>query len=611
MRLRPRRFLAALVAVVGLVLAGCAGVPTQGGQDVLRAPVDAAETFVHVRVPAPAPGLDPQDVVQRFLAASAEFDEGFRTAREYLSSDAQAAWAPLAGTTVVDRLSLVVQQATSPDQVLQGQVLGRIDADGRYVERAVPQPVQVRFRVEQERAGASAGQWRIAAMSVTVATGHTVAGGWTALTLADGLVLDQATVSTALAELDVQWLGANGTRLVPEPVLLPRGTGDLAQGLLRRFAAGPGSWLAGAVRTALPSGAQPQVKVLGHDAQVSVDGLGTLSSADHGELAAQLAATLEDPDLGIDRVTLVSDGGTEDISASAAALAPSPPRQAQLLTVDTGGRVWLVPASPKGKPTRWRALPSAGLRHPTTAPAGVSPRTSAAVVAGSRPSLLLAQPDGRERLVYRSAHGPDALAAPSFDATGTLWSADLPVGTLLVVPSGGSRLRTLRVDLVRVAALLGVRAVTLTAVEPAPDGARVALAVTFGSGTNAESRVLVAPVHWQGGTSGGTPQLGALRPVAPAALAGDDILALDWAQPSGPMVLLAQDSGNVVQQLPVGEVAPGSAQPAPLAEELAVSADNPPVVVVESHRPDRARDELSRLQQPPFRAGLRDPEFLR
>ena len=605
-----RRVLARLLARVLplVVVAACAGVPSHGGQDVAPTPVDAAETFVHVRVPAPSKGLDARAVVDRFLAASAEFDEKFATARKYLTPAASDAWQPSAGITVVDRLAPAGTDRTASVQVLQGRIVGRVDAEGRYVERGVPQPVQV--RVQLQRQGGARGDLRVSSVTAVPVGGGTGRAGSLQVALADGILLDQATVATVLAQLDLQWLNADSTQLIPEPLLLPRGTGDLAQLLVRRLAAGPSGWLAGTVRTAMPAGVQPQVTVHAGAATVALPGIASLSGPPRAALAAQVAATLLQSDLGVDQVTLAGSaaGGGDDITTAAAPFTPAPARLQQLLATDDAGRVWDVPPSARGARLPWVALSGSGFRHPTTTPGNVSPSASAALRTDRRgvPGLVVARAGRVARVVYRTA-SRSGLAPPSFDTTGVLWSADLARGVVLAVPRD-ARLRTVKVDLAAAARILGVGSVALTGVEPAPDGARLALVLTSGSDATRQDWTVVAPVV---AGSGGELSLGTLQPLSPAATQGSRVLGVDWAQGDGPTVLLAKDNGTVVQQLLLGRVQPGATQPAGLASQIAVSGGASPIIVIGSRGPDGGTLQLSRVQQPPFRTGLRDPDFLR
>ena len=88
-----RTILLGLLAVVlsGL-LAGCVSVPTSGRVERILGQQQSCQNCVAVAVAPPAAGDDPQQVVDGFLRANANYQPTYRVAREYLTRESAQSW---------------------------------------------------------------------------------------------------------------------------------------------------------------------------------------------------------------------------------------------------------------------------------------------------------------------------------------------------------------------------------------------------------------------------------------------------------------------------------------------------------------------------------------
>lgn len=220
--------------------AGCASLPTDGpvraGRDVsveerpeLAAPIFAA---------APRQGAEPRDVVRGFLAAGVDVNREHETARLYLAPDVRGRWNPLSGTTVYRFSGEASIEVVDPPEgaeagvCLSAEVLGRIDAEGRFTPAAPGERLETVFGLRQGQDG----QWRIT-------------------TPPEGLLLTQPEVDESYRRLDLYFLDPDRTVVVPDPVFVPAQAG-IATALVRRLLSGPTSGLAPAVTTAFPAGSR-------------------------------------------------------------------------------------------------------------------------------------------------------------------------------------------------------------------------------------------------------------------------------------------------------------------------------------------------------------------
>jgi len=267
--------------LLAAALSGCAVIPTEG--PVRQGRAVAVEERPDVAAPIfaspPRAGGEPDDVVQGFLAASADFQRDHETARLYLAPETSERWNPDAGTTIyrVTGTGGVSALPTAPTDsetglALSADVLARIDDQGQYSRAAPDEPVLTSIFGLRKVSG----QWRINA-------------------LPDGLALTSREVSETYGQLDLYFLDPDRRVVVPDPVFVPLLPG-VPTALVRRLLAGPSAALAPAVTSAVPAGtglAVTSVVVTDGVADVVLDSLALTADPEGREqLAAQLVWTL-------------------------------------------------------------------------------------------------------------------------------------------------------------------------------------------------------------------------------------------------------------------------------------------------------------------------------
>ena len=147
---RARRSGAGLLLALAVLLTGCVSVPTSGRVERVEGQQQTCQNCVAVEVAPPSPGDDPQQVVDGFLRANANYQPAYRVAREYLTRESASSWKPEDGATVYDGST----RADGERVELVGQRVGVVRADRSYTASAaaLKQPFTL---VQQD------GEWRI------------------------------------------------------------------------------------------------------------------------------------------------------------------------------------------------------------------------------------------------------------------------------------------------------------------------------------------------------------------------------------------------------------------------------------------------------------------
>ena len=326
MRRRPG-VLAALLLLLPLLVAGCVRLPSSGPvRSGLPVAEQGEDEFVRPVVDPPAPGMNQVEVVEGFLAASAAVGEDYQVARMYLAPSAARDWQPGAGVTVFREDALRLQPVGQNVEATATAVAA-IDAAGVPAEvEAVPLSHSYEMVVVD-------GQWRIGNPP-------------------PGLILSESDVARSYSAANAYFMEPGGNSVVPDPRLLPR-TGSLgeATALANALLAGPSSWLAPGVRTALPADARLSlgaVPVTDGVARVDLEGsMSELDETTRSELGAQLAWTLSQVP-GVDAVDVTVRGISYPVAEGRGAVPLSDFAQydpdvltgsASLYGVDGGGRL--------------------------------------------------------------------------------------------------------------------------------------------------------------------------------------------------------------------------------------------------------------------------------
>ncbi|MFC7218555.1 LpqB family beta-propeller domain-containing protein [Streptomyces polyrhachis] len=88
-------------AGVGVVLAGCAGMPDSGGVSAVEKTDKQGPRYARTVPVAPKPGADAQQIVKGFLETLRSDDGNYATARQYLTEATRKGWRPPTRTTVL------------------------------------------------------------------------------------------------------------------------------------------------------------------------------------------------------------------------------------------------------------------------------------------------------------------------------------------------------------------------------------------------------------------------------------------------------------------------------------------------------------------------------
>jgi hypothetical protein len=505
-----RRPVVVAVALVAVLLSGCASLPTSGpvraGRDLQAEPDNVG---VRVIGQPPLAGARPQDIVRGFLQASADFVNDHAVARLYLTPAARERWRPSTGTAVYDRSEgpFSVEPSSAGKVALTATEVATIDGQGHY--RRTPAGTRLTRSFPMTRVD---GEWRIASLD-------------------NGLVLTQSDVQETFRQLNLYFLAPSRRVLVPDTVFLPAAPG-LSTALVARLLSGPTEDLAAATTTAFPRGsslAVSSVPVRDGIAQVNLDASALKAdAATRALMSAQLVWTLKQlPEFQGLRLMVEGD----DLSV---------PDQGQVQSRDAwsgydpvglaqGADAFAIRTGRLGRIVEGRFTPVPGtagsgrpaLRRPAISLDGAR---AAAVTDGGRALMTGRMAEG-EAFVERLRGSQ--LSTPSWDAAGNLWVVDAPVGRVWMIPDGTR-------DPVAVT-VPEVPAGRVTEVRVAHDGARVAVV----AGTGTQARLYVGSIvrgpagSPTAGVKGLTEILPQLRSVHSVAWADASTLAVLGAQSGG------------------------------------------------------------------------------
>ncbi|WP_190215002.1 LpqB family beta-propeller domain-containing protein [Kitasatospora indigofera] len=524
----PRRAATAGAVLASLLLGGCAAMPDSGPVSKVEFSQGAADKNLQVRVfpVAPYKGEEPRRLLAGFLDASIADEEGYDTAKKYLTEGAHSRWNPEAGITVLagdptySGGQEVKEGDTTAALTASGTQVAKIDA--RHTYRYADGETKAEFTFVKEN-----GEWRIDR-------------------LPDGLLVNQTNFRNSYRQFSrFFYTGADPSLptarevLVADPIYLRRRIDPLAAAA-KALAGGPSEWLAPVVSTTLEGVSVKQVTVDDSKvARVEVEGSDLGGRPQFCQrMAAQFFFTLADQGKGqIDRLELRSGSGScstsrslaEQVAPGSLAGGSTATRQyyqrhetGQLMTAADQGEGTPVPGE-LGK------VPPPG-RAPLGTIAVRRDGQRAAVVSGDGQQLFTVNiTDGSAlgQAVLTSAGHParpeDGLASPSWDGRGDLWVVDRAAPTPRVNMIRETRTVTVPVD------DLGGR--TVQSLKVSSDGVRVALVLK--DETGARSMALGVVTHT--GTPGAQQvRITGLRTVAPLLA---EVASVSWADTDQLLVL--------------------------------------------------------------------------
>jgi hypothetical protein len=509
------------LALTGLlcgVVAGCADIPTSGEPKTVKVLGAPAQSEPEVRVIAQGPraGDSPFAIVSGFLEASGTVEEGFATARKFLTPEGSTRWNPKVGMTIYDESDVRLQER--PDRVVLNTVaVGRVDDQGVFLPASSTAAVQAVFQMSR------------------------VNGDWRVDDLPDGLFVSRQDFEREYVQTDNYFVvrPPRTSVLVPDPVYIARAK-DSPTARISSMLRGPSRWLNAVAMSAAPAGATlaEPINILSGVALVRLTPESVPSDdVERDLMLAQIVMTLtQDAEITQVEIRAVGQPALSFGDAGSTILHRSdvtpylpadlrPPVPGAYFVQDgvsytAGNSIAQGPFDPAVKLAEIAVSPGGAML------AGIS---------ADRRTLWTAHAEEPKRLTVR-ARG-EKIRSISFDGDGNLWAV-AGVDTQTVVrrypPSG---------DPV-VVGLSGFEARQITRLRVAADGARLALLLSTVEG----SQVYLAQV---------SENVTGLRIVALRRMAGTlrDPKSVDWADP-GRLVIVATEPNAQPQPFSVSLAGP-------------------------------------------------------
>lgn len=266
--MKPAR-VAVWVGLLALLLTGCVRIPTTGPVDPATGPIRQPDVSVQVEPDPPLPGASPRMVVEGYLQAMANYQQGYAVARLFLATEVRDSWRPEIGVTVYEDGYGVM--STPESASLEAPLRGRVGSDGA-------------FRVSTENFVHDFGLVR------------DIDGEWRIRNPPQGLLVSRYLFEKFYRLADIYFYDPDWTTVVPVPIVLPVGNRTptaLLQALLR----GPTDWINPVVVSAIP--AQTRLNV--QSAFVLTDGVvevsltesvAALADEQRSRMAGQITWTL-------------------------------------------------------------------------------------------------------------------------------------------------------------------------------------------------------------------------------------------------------------------------------------------------------------------------------
>ena len=290
----------ALLLVLVLALTGCASLPMSGpiriGPDLASA--TDSESFYYS--PAlPADGATQTEILAGFLAAGTAPQNDYAIAREYLEESIKSVWNPNQ-ELLIQSSSPKVQVVSDEVATVEIEVLARIDSAGRYEN--LPAGTT---RVLEYGFGLQNGQIRL-------------------ISAPDVTVVIRPVFDVVFKSYSIYFLDQSKQNLVPELRWFPA-TPATGTKLVNALLAGPSSWLAPFVVSAVPSGTTlsiDAVAIASRVAQVDLSAEALAAGSDDRPLMkAQLFATLSQLP-NVDKVSISIERSTQEIANSELVASP-------------------------------------------------------------------------------------------------------------------------------------------------------------------------------------------------------------------------------------------------------------------------------------------------
>ncbi len=284
-RLTSPRLVTALAAVLAVIgaLSGCAGVPNSSAPQA----IGTVERPAPKQLPAPAPSMDPDQMLREFLKATSDPANRHLAARQFLTESASDSWDDQGSALLIDKV--VFTQTRSLDKVsvtMQADILGSLSDIGVFEtgEGQLPDPGPIEVVQTPQ--------------------------GWRINRLPNGVFLDWQQFQATYKRNTLYFIDPTGATVVPDPRYVAVSDPDLLPTeLVNKLIAGPRPELAKSVRNLLGSPLKMLGPVTRSDggktgvgrgyggARIDLENLTTTDPASRTLLAAQLIWTLARADV--------------------------------------------------------------------------------------------------------------------------------------------------------------------------------------------------------------------------------------------------------------------------------------------------------------------------
>lgn len=265
-------------AVLMLVLAGCAGVPSSSSPQA----IGTVDRPAPPSLPKPTPGMDPDILLREFLKATADPANRHLAARQFLTESASNGWDDAGSALLIDNVVFV--ETREPEKVsvtMRADILGSLSDMGVFEtgDGALPDPGPIELVKTSD--------------------------GWRISTLPNGVFLDWQQFQDTYKRNTLYFVDPTGKTVVPDPRYVAVSEPDqLATELVSKLIAGPRPEMAKTVRNLLDEPLKLRGPVTRADggktgvgrgyggARIDLDNLSTTDPHSRQLLAAQIIWTL-------------------------------------------------------------------------------------------------------------------------------------------------------------------------------------------------------------------------------------------------------------------------------------------------------------------------------
>ena len=265
---RHAKYPAALLALLMVLLSGCARIPTSGPVGK-SSESSAGNVSAPVFLPAaPQPGASPETIIDYFYRAGSGYEDDYAVARQYLTQASAVSWKP-------DKRALVYREA-------------RVVPTG--TENVFNYELDVSYSVNADGIATQSPPGTVERIPVTVTQ---VDGEWRISAIPDGTAIAEETFKVIYGAYPIYFYDPTFTYAVPDVRWFLKN--KTVKAMTSALLAGPAPYLRGAVASAFPSGiklARESVPVVSGAAQVDLTAKELTETSAEDRLRMQMQLTL-------------------------------------------------------------------------------------------------------------------------------------------------------------------------------------------------------------------------------------------------------------------------------------------------------------------------------